>query len=164
VEESANTLKIRQSRFLSSGVVSPEDDTTIWWVPLGIDLGPNTPDDLKNVVLTQKEMTLRLPENNEFYQLNVRKTGVFRVNYTPERLSKLGKAAKQGLLETSDRIGIIADAGALASSGYGKTSGLLSLIKEFDNEEQYMWVDNIYGILLSIFYIILFIIIIIIFS
>jgi aminopeptidase 2 len=139
VEESApNTLKIRQNRFLSSGVANPEDDTTVWWVPLGIDLGPDTQNDFKSTVLTDRELSLTLPLENDFYQLNVRKTGVFRVNYTPERLSKLGKAVKQGLLDSSDRIGVIADAGALASSGYGKTSGLLSLIKEFDNEEQYM--------------------------
>jgi aminopeptidase 2 len=142
VEETApKTLRVQQCRFLSTGPVSPEEeDNTIWWVPLGIDLGPDTPDDLKNVVLTRKEMVLRLP-NDDFYQLNFRKTGVFRVNYTPERLSKLGKAVKQGLLDTSDRIGVIADAGALAASGYGKTSGLLSLIKYFENENQYMWVQ-----------------------
>jgi len=42
------------------------------------------------------------------------------------------------LLETSDRIGIMADAGALAASGYGKSSGLLSFINEFENEDQYI--------------------------
>ncbi|RIA85787.1 aminopeptidase [Glomus cerebriforme] len=139
VDEIENTLRIRQCRFLSSGVASPEEDNTIWWVPLGVDLGPSDPqNEIRSVVLTQKEMTLVLPEKYEFYQLNARKTGVFRVNYSPERLFKLGQAVKKGLLETSDRIGIMADAGALAASGYGKTSGLLSFIKEFENEDQYL--------------------------
>jgi len=89
-------------------------------VPLGVDIGPTTPEDFKNIVLTRKEMVMGLPKNTEFYQFNVRKIGVYRVNYTLEHLFKLGKAAAQGLLETSDRIGIIADAGALAASGYGK--------------------------------------------
>lgn len=148
MEETGNTLKIRQCRFLSSGVASPEEDNTVWWVPLGVDLGPTeTHHEIGSVVLTQKEMTLVLPEKYDFYQLNARKTGVFRVNYTPERLSKLGQAVKKGLIGTGDRIGIMADAGALAASGYGKTSGLLNFIKNFEDEEQYMWVNNVYLII-----------------
>jgi len=42
------------------------------------------------------------------------------------------------MLEAGDRIGIMADAGALAASGYGKTSALLSFIKEFENEDKYI--------------------------
>ena len=137
-EPTPNTLKVRQNRFLSSGTANPEEDTTIWWIPLSIDLGPNIKSDLVTAVLTEREMQLRLPDGNDFYQLNARRTGVFRVKYTPERLSKLGQAVKEGLLETSDRIGVIADTGALASSGFGKTSSLLGFIKEFENEKQYM--------------------------
>ena len=66
-------------------------------------------------------------------------TGVFCVKYTPDRLIKLGKAVREGgLLDTSDRIGIVADAAALARSGYAKTSSFLSLVNEFETEEKYM--------------------------
>ncbi|CAG8468881.1 16603_t:CDS:10 [Funneliformis caledonium] len=142
-EPAPDTLEIRQCRFLSTGVISPEEDTTNWWVPLGIDLGPETQNDMKSFVLAQKETTLKLSlKTSDFYQLNARKTGVFRVNYTPERLSKLGQAVKLGLLEVSDRIGAIADAGALATSGYSKTSGLLNFIKEFEDEDKYIvWLE-----------------------
>ncbi|CAI2170148.1 17754_t:CDS:10 [Funneliformis geosporum] len=140
VQESApETLIIKQCRFLSSGVISPDEDTTIWWVPLGVDLGPDNQSDIKSSVLTKKEITLKLPpRNSDFYQLNARKTGVFRVNYTPERLFKLGQAVRSGLLEVNDRIGAIADAAALATSGYGKTSNFLSFIKEFEGEDKYV--------------------------
>ncbi|CAG8584761.1 4647_t:CDS:10 [Funneliformis caledonium] len=138
-EPAPDTLEIRQCRFLSTGVISPEEDTTDWWVPLGIDLGPETQNDMKSFVLTQKETTLKLPlKTSDFYQLNAHKTGVFRVNYTPERLVKLGQAVKLGFLNVSDRIGAIADAGALATSGYSKTSSLLSFIKEFEDEDKYI--------------------------
>ncbi|CAG8534031.1 1215_t:CDS:10 [Funneliformis caledonium] len=138
-ESTPETLVIRQCRFLSSGVINPDEDTTIWWVPLGVDLGPDTQCDIKSTVLTQKEITLKLPpRKSDFYQLNARETGVFRVNYTPERLYKLGQAVRLGLLDVNDRIGAIADAGALGTSGYGKTSDLLSFIKEFEEEDKYV--------------------------
>ncbi|CAI2178500.1 20254_t:CDS:10 [Funneliformis geosporum] len=142
-EPAPDTLEIRQCRFLSTGVISPEEDTTNWWVPLGIDLGPETQNDFKSFVLTQKETTLKLPlKATDFYQLNAHKTSVFRVNYTPERLAKLGQAVKQGFLNVSDRIGAVADAGALAASGYSKTSGLLNFIKEFEDEDKYIvWLE-----------------------
>ena len=49
-----------------------------------------------------------------------------------------GKPAKDGLLSVEDRAGMIADAGALASSGYQKTSGLLSLLKSFSGETEFI--------------------------
>ncbi len=54
------------------------------------------------------------------------------------RLAKLGQAAKDGLLTVEDRAGMIADAGALAASGYQKTSGILNLLKSFDTESAYI--------------------------
>ena len=72
------------------------------------------------------------------YKLNADHSALFRTSYSPERLTKLGEAARAGLLTVEDRAGMIADAGALASSGYGKTSGLLSLLKSFDSETSYV--------------------------
>ncbi|CAG8636717.1 14611_t:CDS:2, partial [Dentiscutata heterogama] len=143
-EPSSDTLHICQSRFLSTGKLSSNEDTTHWWVPLGISLGSSSSsDELKSKVLTTKEIDLKLPAGaSEFYKLNSYVTGVFRVNYAPDRLAKLGLAAKKGLLNTSDRVGLVADAGALAVSGYAKTSGFLSLINEFDNEDKYIvWLE-----------------------
>ncbi|CAG8538500.1 28782_t:CDS:10, partial [Racocetra persica] len=135
-------LHICQSRFLSTGKLNPDEDTTYWWVPLGISLGPHFKDEFESKVLTTKETELSLPQGADFYKLNSRVTGIFRVNYTPERLAKLGHAIKQGLLDTSDRVGLVADAGALAVSGYAKTSGLLNLINEFDKEDKYIvWLE-----------------------
>ncbi|CAG8492685.1 19743_t:CDS:10, partial [Racocetra fulgida] len=100
-------------------------------------------DELESKVLTTKETELSLPHGADFYKFNSRVTGIFRVSYTPERLAKLGHAVKQGLLDTSDRVGLVADAGALATSGYAKTSGLLNLINEFDKEDKYIvWFEQ----------------------
>ncbi|CAG8744814.1 20599_t:CDS:2, partial [Gigaspora rosea] len=114
-EPSHDKIHICQSRFLSTGKLSADEDTTHWWVPLGINFGTSSNDDFESKVLTTGEMDLKLPASAfEFYKLNSRVTGVFRVNYTPDRLAKLGHSAKKGLLHTSDRVGLVADAGALA--------------------------------------------------
>ncbi|CAG8512204.1 7007_t:CDS:10 [Ambispora gerdemannii] len=143
-EPQPNTIHIKQTRFLSTGDVAPEDDTTIWWVPLGITLGKSTPANIKSQVLTTKEAEITFPQvESDFFKLDTHEVGIFRVNYIPERLKKLGKSVKNGeLTNISDRVGIVADAGALAVSGYGKTSGFLNLVNEFGNEDQYIvWVE-----------------------
>jgi len=74
----------------------------------------------------------------DFFKLNADHTSIYRTSYTPERLEKLGKAAKDGLLSVEDRAGMLADAGALAASGHQKTSGLLNLLKGFDTETEFV--------------------------
>ncbi|KAG9292135.1 hypothetical protein G9A89_005279 [Geosiphon pyriformis] len=139
-ESAPNKLHIRQSRYLSAGDVQPEEDENIWWVPLGIQKSISSPLSDKAEVLAEKEAEFTLPGTGpDFYKLNAREVGVFRVNYPPERLAKLGKAVKNNeITNTSDRVGVIADAAALAVSGYGKTSGFLTLVKEFENEDKFI--------------------------
>ena len=73
-----------------------------------------------------------------FFKLNADHSGIYRTSYSPERLNKLGEAAKQGLMSVEDRAGMIADAGALSAAGYQKTSGLLSLLDGFKSEDQFV--------------------------
>ncbi|CAG8558805.1 9973_t:CDS:10 [Ambispora gerdemannii] len=139
-EPQPNIIHIKQTRFLSTGDVTPEDDTHIWWIPLNISTGKSTPANIRSQVLTVKETDFTLPRvEKDFFKLNTHEVGVFRVNYIPERLRKLGKSIKNGeLTDTSDRVGVVADAGALAVAGYGKTSEFLSLLNEFEDEDKYI--------------------------
>ncbi|CAG8673014.1 3737_t:CDS:10, partial [Ambispora leptoticha] len=143
-EPQPNNIHVKQTRFLSTGDVTEADDTHIWWIPLEISIGKFTPENVKSQVLTTKEADFAFPQvEGDFLKLNTHQVGVFRVNYMPERLKKLGKSIKNGeLSDTSDRVGIVADVGALTVSGYGKSSGLLSLLNEFENEDKYIvWVE-----------------------
>ena len=79
----------------------------------------------------------------DFYKLNADHSGIYRTSYPPGRLQKLGENAKAGLLSVEDRAGMIADAGALSAAGYQKTSGLLSLLKSFDTESDFVVWDEI---------------------
>lgn len=135
-------IHITQSRYLSTGDLKPEDDSTNWWVPLSV-LTPSTSADDEALTLTGKSQTFKLRADSLF-KLNAGQTGVYRVNYPVDILLRLGEEAKkgkQGLLKnTSDRVGLVADAGSLSVSGEQKTSAFLELVRQFENEEDYLYV------------------------
>lgn len=135
VEEQGNgKLKLTQNRFLSTGDVKPEEDETIWWVPLEVKTfdGGKVETDHK-AVLKERSTTYDLKGSDSF-KLNGNTVGVYRVAYSPERLAKLGKEAASFPVE--DRIGLISDAATLARAGYSKTSGSLNLINALAPSEK----------------------------
>ncbi|KAK0933541.1 Aminopeptidase 2 mitochondrial [Friedmanniomyces endolithicus] len=141
VEEDAkeSAIKVKQNRFLRTADVKPEEDKTIYPVFLGLRTKDGIQEDL---TLNKREDTFKVPDM-DFYKLNADYSGIYRTNYTPERLRKLGENAKAGLLSVEDRAGMLADAGALTAAGYQRTSGLLSLLKGFDTEPDFVVWDEI---------------------
>jgi aminopeptidase N len=133
VAEEPGQISIKQSRLLSTGDVKPEEDTTVWWIPLGLKTDLKSP--AKASVLTSKEETIR-DISDEFYKLNSDHTGFYRTNYPPGRLIKLGKMQEQ--LSIDDKIGLIGDAGALAQAGESTTPGLLAFLENFGSEQSYL--------------------------
>ncbi|MCJ1319200.1 Aminopeptidase 2 mitochondrial [Xylographa vitiligo] len=132
--EGAKSIHVKQTRFLRTGDVRPEEDKTLFPVFLGLRTKEGVNEDL---VLSGREQDFDVP-SLDFFKVNADHSGIYRTSYTPARLEKLGQAAKQGLLPVEDRAGMIADAGALAASGYQKTSGLLTLVKSFGDEPEYV--------------------------
>lgn len=135
VMESADgsEISVKQNRFLRTADVKPEEDKVLYPVFLGIRTKDGIDEEL---TLSDREATFKVPK--DFFKLNANHTSIYRTSYTPERLEKLGKAAKEGLLSVEDRAGMLSDAGALASSGYQKTSGVLNLLKGFDSETEFV--------------------------
>lgn len=133
VAEEPGQISIQQSRFLTTGDAKPEEDETIWWVPVGLKTG--TPAKVVHSALTQKQSTVR-DVDDAFYKINSNQSGFYRTNYPPQRLAKLGEA--QDRLSTEDKIGLLGDATALAISGNGTTAALLSLLEGFKNEKSYI--------------------------
>ncbi|KAL1915149.1 uncharacterized protein VTP21DRAFT_7630 [Calcarisporiella thermophila] len=129
----AGEIHVRQNRFLSTGDVKPEDDQNLWWVPLSLitDNGEVT-----KYTLTERESTFKLPGQPTWFKLNHYHTGVYRVLYTPEHIANLGKIVHT--LQTGDRVGLVADTGSLAVSGYTKTSAFLDLLRCYENEDKYI--------------------------
>jgi aminopeptidase 2 len=132
-EKGDGKLKLTQNRFLASGDVKPEEDETLWWIPLEIKTtsgGKSTVD--AKATLSERSATYDVGSTDEF-KINSDSIGVYRVNYSPERLAKLGQQAANFSVE--DRVGLVSDASSLARAGYGKTSGSLSLITALGKTE-----------------------------
>ncbi|PNS14472.1 hypothetical protein CAC42_3758 [Sphaceloma murrayae] len=132
VAEEPGQISVKQSRFLSSGGVKPEEDTTTWWVPLGLKTGSQQ---VKTSALTTKEDTIRSVDDS-FYKLNSDQTGFYRTNLPPQRLASLSAHLEK--LSVEDKIGLIGDAAALAISGDATTAGVLSFLEGFAKETNYL--------------------------
>ncbi|KAJ9288246.1 hypothetical protein DTO280E4_6045 [Paecilomyces variotii] len=134
VAEEPSQIGIQQKRFLSTGDVKPEEDETVWWIPLGIKSGPKLQkEDPRSLVA--KTSTVK-DIDADFYKLNKDQSGFYRTNYPPARLAKLGQSLD--LLSTEDKIGLVGDAAALAVSGEGTTAALLGLLENFREEQNYL--------------------------
>ncbi|KAK5991684.1 YscII [Cladobotryum mycophilum] len=132
--EQDSSITVKQNRFLRTGDVKPDEDKILYPVFLGLRTKDGVDSSLE---LKEREQIFKVPDT-DFFKINANHTGIFRTLYTPDRLEKLGQAAKDGLLPVEDRAGMIADAGALAGSGYGKTSGVLNLLKGFKSETEFV--------------------------
>lgn len=137
-DEKSSKIHLKQNRFLRTADVKSDEDKVLYPVILGLRTKDGVSEDL---ILNEREGSYDAPL--DFYKLNADHSGIYRTSYTPERLQKLGENAKSGLLTVEDRAGMIADAGALSSAGYQKTSGLLSLVKSFDTEAEFVVWDEI---------------------
>ncbi|PVH95707.1 hypothetical protein DM02DRAFT_617694 [Periconia macrospinosa] len=134
VTENSDSIHVKQNRFLRTADVKPEEDQTLW--PVFLEL--RTKDGVnKDLALTTREADFKV-KDTDFFKLNADHSGIYRTSYTPDRLAKLGEAARAGLLSVEDRAGMIADAGALAASGYQKSSGILALLDSFKSEKEFV--------------------------
>lgn len=141
------TINISQKRFLSSGDLKIEEDSTVWLIPIQISTHLN---DTKPIsfLLDTKRGSVSFPYEespDSFYKLNFSTTGFYRVCYSAAHLDKLGKAILRdnSKFTAEDRIGILNDAFAFARAGYGSTTGALNLAKGFVEEENYMVLDEL---------------------
>lgn len=138
-DEVNKTIHVMQNRFLRTGDVKAEEDKTLYPVFLGLRTAEGVN---KKLTLNGREDSFKVPDM-DFYKINADHSGIYRTNYPVERLQKLGENAKAGLLTVEDRAGMIADAGALTAAGYQKTSGLLSLLKSFNTEPDFVVWDEL---------------------
>ncbi|PMB71604.1 Aminopeptidase 2, mitochondrial [Beauveria bassiana] len=130
VSEQPGQLSVKQTRFLSSGDVKPDDDTTTWWVPLGLE-GKKGEAGISSVELNAKEETINGIDDG-FYKLNSGATGFFRVNYPESRLIKLSSQLDR--LDPVDKMAIIGSTAELAFAGNCSTASLLTFLSAFANE------------------------------
>lgn len=147
VREDGNDVHVEQHRFLTTGDVKPEDDTTEWPVFLKVLTEDGIDNDAK---LTARKGSFKLTGSDDFFKINANSSGFYRTQYSSERLEKLGNAADK--LSVRDRVGLVADVCALATSGYQKTSAALGLFKGLSSagESEFLVWDQILSRLGSI--------------
>lgn len=145
VEEHDQSLTITQHRFLATGDVKDEEDTTLWPVFLGLKTKEGIDESL---VLTERSISL--PIKDDFFKLNGDQAGLYRTAYSSSRWTKLGKAGVEGKLSVEDRVGLVADAGSLSASGFINTTDLLELVKLWKGETNHVVWDELYGRIASI--------------
>lgn len=134
VTEEPGQITIQQSRFLTSGEVKPEEDETVWWIPLRLKSGAHA-SEVRGEPLTAKQSVFR-DVDTSFYKVNADQTGFYRTNLPPLRLAELGRS--QDKLSVEDKIGLVGDAAAMAVSGLGKTPAVLSFMEGFVAETNYL--------------------------
>ncbi|SCZ99097.1 BZ3500_MvSof-1268-A1-R1_Chr3-1g05810 [Microbotryum saponariae] len=140
VEETSEGLKVTQNRFLSTGDPIPEEDETIWQIPLELLIVKDGKADVNHdLLLIERSTVIPIKDvANVTYKFNSETCGVYRTLYPEDRLAKLGEeAGKENThFSLSDRMGLVGDAMALATSGYAKTSGALTLFSKLTNEKE----------------------------
>lgn len=134
VAEEPGQISVKQSRFLTSGEVKPEEDQTTWWIPMGMKTGSQATE-AKRDAFTEKSDTYR-DIDTSFYKINSDQTGFYRTNLPPQRLVELSKSLDK--LSVPDKIGLIADSGAMAVAGGGTTAAVLSFLEGFAPEQNYL--------------------------
>ncbi|PYI04445.1 aminopeptidase 2 [Aspergillus sclerotiicarbonarius CBS 121057] len=130
---STNTINVRQTRFLATADLQPGEDDTIYPVSLGLRNMDGVATDL---MLTGREWTFPVA-GLDLFKFNANHTGFYRTAYSADRLKRLGVAAARGSLTVEDRVGLIADAAALAAAGHQQTTGMLSLVDNLKSETEY---------------------------
>ncbi|KAH9823958.1 alanyl aminopeptidase [Melampsora americana] len=151
VEENADGLKITQNRFLSTGDPKPEEDETLWYVPLEIKtVGKDGSVQIQHDIMeSQREVSVTLPKVKDIvYKLNADTCGVYRVRYPADRLKSLGAeiAKVDSVFTVADRMGLIQDAIELAQAGYSTTSTVLDFLKPLGSERNYLvWSEILTG-------------------
>ncbi|OAA77705.1 aminopeptidase 2 [Akanthomyces lecanii RCEF 1005] len=138
VTQESGRLTLKQSRFLAADDMKPEEDETIWWIPLGFR---SLPDD-KQVpsmipALSERETSVDVPDEL-LYLLNGPGTGFYRVAYPTDHLTKLGR--RQDALSAVEKLTILNSASALAFSGSGSVVSLLGFMQAFaDETDSQVW-------------------------
>lgn len=140
-EKENGDVVLRQDRFLSTGDATPEENETLWWIPISLSSGPS--DDARIAgasTFDTREITLPGLAKEPFFLINKDQVGVYRVNYSAERLTKIAQSIDK--LSLNDKIGVLADAASCAIAGIGSTAGLLEIILALKDETAYdLWCE-----------------------
>jgi len=131
---------IRQDRFLQAGLPRDDENNAIWRVPLFLvtrDSNGKAKLD-RDLILADRDMMLKVELKDCLF--NSGNSGFYRVLYPPTYLQLLAETAHEpfSLLKLPDRIKILSDSLAFATSGLAKTSELLGVCQSWKWDQTFM--------------------------
>ncbi|KAI0674766.1 hypothetical protein C8Q78DRAFT_498501 [Trametes maxima] len=146
VTEKEGGIHLRQDRFLETGPAELKDNETIWTIPLNL-----LTEEVDGAVRIDSEILLAEREKfvpldiGKVFKLNAAVTGFYVVQYSAERLVKLGQqaASSDSPFSLQDRIGLVRDAFALCTAGYSSVSSALGLVDALRSTHEYLVWDAI---------------------
>uniref|UniRef100_A0A0D6QRK3 Aminopeptidase n=1 Tax=Araucaria cunninghamii TaxID=56994 RepID=A0A0D6QRK3_ARACU len=134
-------LELEQSQYLTSGSLGDGQ----WVVPITLCYGSY--DVRKNTLLRGKSGSVSLSElrhsqndkgsQSRWIKVNIGQTAFYCVQYDDELAKRLRAAIEKGLLDATDRFGILDDAYALCCSRKQPLSALLALMDVYRHELDY---------------------------
>ncbi len=139
------TVALSQRRFFyDRDPVKDAEDPSLWRIPVGIR-SAGAPDPFFTL-MEEREATVSLPDEGgdtkPWTVVNAGRTGVYRVNYSPEMWEPLRPAVESLELAKAERLGLQADAFALMRAGCLPATEFLSLSQAYVNESEYpVWSD-----------------------
>ncbi len=142
ISDKANgKLLLKQSRYLSSGRPSPNEDNIIWNVPIVMKIDGK----IVRILLDSKEKEFSINEiqNSKYVHLNANSKGFYCTQYDNNMLFSL--FANNNDLTDTDQLCLIRDLKALSKSGYmfDATQQVLNLFLASKDEKSYIIWDAI---------------------
>lgn len=144
IDRSQDTWRVdlHQQRFLYAGL---KEDSTLWQVPVAVVSGETSSQD--RMVLGERSAVLHLQNSTPssaatWIKLNPGHTAFYRTVYEDSDWVALIAAVESQELSASDRLGLEADAYALARARVISATQFLELANAYRNEEEFaVWAD-----------------------
>ncbi|KAJ3269958.1 hypothetical protein HDV01_000764 [Terramyces sp. JEL0728] len=140
-------LEITQTRFLQSAAYK---DKTIWNIPISVITDKGEVEE--RFLLTEKTGKITIPYvkgPDSFWKLNIRASGLYRVDYTLDQLQNIGNALKKNLntFAPEDRVSLLLDINALSQARLVPDVSVLELLKGYENEDNHAVLEEISSLL-----------------
>ena len=149
---SANEVQVtlEQTRFLSDGSVTAEDDTTLWCIPLLFATSGSTSQEA--VVMDKKQQTFVIPvspsttsTSRPWVKINAGQKALIRVAHSAEMISRMQECITE--VAPVDRAALLLDAYALAKSGQAPLETVVAILRALEEETSSIVWSAIAGVL-----------------
>ncbi|MBI2543362.1 MAG: M1 family metallopeptidase [Candidatus Aenigmarchaeota archaeon] len=139
-----NNLVLRQKKF-----VLKYKESMQWPIPLVIRLSDGK---ILTELLDKKEKRINL-EKAEWFKVNYNQSGFYKVKYSDENLSQLGRQISNKILPSLDRWGVQNDLFDFALHGEIPLDKYMDFLEYYRNEDNYLVLSSIYSNLRYIYFV-----------